>query len=89
MDGWDDRYLAQCQFWFIKIILENGGVCWTEYLESTAVARGMDGVPGGYYRGGWRWSCLIDHRFLGFIRSVSPFPRGFKKSVFKKFSTKI
>jgi hypothetical protein len=46
-------------------------------LESTVVARGMDRVPGGYSRGGWRCSCLIDHGFLGFIRSVSPFPRGF------------
>jgi hypothetical protein len=20
MDGWDDRYLAQCQFWFCKVV---------------------------------------------------------------------
>jgi hypothetical protein len=22
MDGWDDRYLAQCQFWFSKVIFK-------------------------------------------------------------------
>jgi hypothetical protein len=39
MDGWDDRYLAQCRFGFKKIFLENGEGCRTEYSEGTAMAR--------------------------------------------------
>jgi hypothetical protein len=47
-----------------------------EYLEGTVVARVWFGVLVGYCRGiedghvrltwfyEWRWSCLIDHRFL-------------------------
>jgi hypothetical protein len=52
MDDWDDRYLAQCQFLFSKIVFKKiGERCRTEYLEGTAVARGSYGVPGGYCRG--------------------------------------
>jgi hypothetical protein len=60
MDGWDDRYLAQCQFCFKKMFSEK----WRKV---------SDGVLGGYCRGTvvvrstcrvlprkWRWSCLID-----------------------------
>jgi hypothetical protein len=51
MDGWDDRYLAQCRFCFQKWFSENGGRCRTEYSEGTAMARERFRVPGGYYRG--------------------------------------
>jgi hypothetical protein len=51
MDDWDDRYLAQYRFCFQKWFLENGGRCWTEYSEGTAVARERFGVPRGYCRG--------------------------------------
>jgi hypothetical protein len=51
MDGWDDRYLAQCRFCFQKCFSEKGDKCQTEYSEGTAVARERFGVPGGYYQG--------------------------------------
>jgi hypothetical protein len=38
MDGWKDHYIAQCQFWFYKMLLENGEGRRTEYLDGTAVA---------------------------------------------------
>jgi hypothetical protein len=36
MDGWDDRCLAQCRFWFSKDVFGgNEEGCRTEYLEGT------------------------------------------------------
>jgi hypothetical protein len=37
MDGWDDRYLAQCRFCFINVFKKRIKV--------------PDGVLGGYFRG--------------------------------------
>jgi hypothetical protein len=51
MDGWDDRYLAQCRFYFQKWFSENGGRCRTEYSEGTTMAQERFRVPRGYYRG--------------------------------------
>jgi hypothetical protein len=52
MDGWDNRYLAQCRFLFYKMIFEkNGGRVGTYYSEGTAVARERFGVLVGYCRG--------------------------------------
>jgi hypothetical protein len=51
MDGWDDRYLAQCRFCFKMVFSEkNRERCRTEYSEGTAVARMWFGVLAGYYR---------------------------------------
>jgi hypothetical protein len=50
MDGWDDRYLAQCQFWFHKVFSEQWRRCRTEYSEGTAMAQVWFGVPAGYYQ---------------------------------------
>jgi hypothetical protein len=49
MDGWDDRCLAQCRFWFSKDVFGgNEEGCRTEYLEGTAVAQIRFGVLVGY-----------------------------------------
>jgi hypothetical protein len=61
MDGWDDRYLAQCQV----LVLQE---CFSENWRKVP-----DGVLGGYCRGTvmvwstcrvlprkWSWSCVID-----------------------------
>jgi hypothetical protein len=79
MDGWDDRYLAQCRFWFLKWFSEK----WRKV---------PDGVLGGYYRGTgkvwstrrvllrkWRWSCVIDLVYE--TKRVSPFPEIFTKNL--------
>jgi hypothetical protein len=46
MDGWDGRYLAQCQVLVLQNLFseENGERCRTEYSEGTAMARGWIGV---------------------------------------------
>jgi hypothetical protein len=52
MDGWDDRYLAQCQVLVLqKCFRKNGERCRTEYSEGTVVARLWFGVLTGYCRG--------------------------------------
>jgi hypothetical protein len=48
MDGWDGRYLAQCQFWFTKMISEK----WRLVL---------DGVLGGHYRGTMEFRVLVGY----------------------------
>jgi hypothetical protein len=48
MDGWKDHYIAQCQFWFYKVLSEKWRRCQTEYLEGTVVARERFVVPRGY-----------------------------------------
>jgi hypothetical protein len=52
MDGWDDRYLVQCQVLVLqKMFLEkNGERCRVEYSEGPAMARLWFGVLAGYYR---------------------------------------
>jgi hypothetical protein len=47
-------------FGFTRMFSENGGKCRMEYSEGTAVAWEKFRVPGGYYREGERWSCVID-----------------------------
>jgi hypothetical protein len=67
MDGWDDRYLAQCRFYFKMVFSEK----WRKV---------SNGVLGGYCRGTdvvwstcrvlpkkWRWSCVIDHVYGGHV----------------------
>jgi hypothetical protein len=53
MDGWDDRYLAQCQVLVYKNVFfeRKEERCRTESSEGTAVARGWFGVLVGYCRG--------------------------------------
>jgi hypothetical protein len=52
MDGWDDRYLAQCQVLVLQeYFRKNGERCWMEYSKGTAVARLWFGVLAGYCRG--------------------------------------
>jgi hypothetical protein len=67
MDGWDDRYLAQCRFCFKMVFSEK----WRKV---------SNGVLGGYCHGTdvvrstcrvlpkkWKWSCVIDLVYGGHV----------------------
>jgi hypothetical protein len=60
-------------FGFTKKI-EKWSLCPTEYSEGTAVAQRWFGVLEGYCRGVGRWSCVIDHGYLGSNKNEFPPP---------------
>jgi hypothetical protein len=79
MDGWRDHYIAQCQFWFYKVVfgkMEKGA---GGYCRATGMVRSTCRVLPRK----WRWSCLIDLVYE--IKRVTPFLEILLKLFYKRF----